>query len=250
MFGLALRALLLRRRTLGLALLPVAVGLVAAGIAVGAQPADLEGAYATLAADLLLSLVVALVALVLGVNAFDDEREGGTLPLLLATATPRGRIVGAKLVSAWLATVLVCLPAVLGCALLGARAAGGPGALSGAAQVWGSVLVAAVLSGAGYVAVFVLLSLVTGRSLLVGLAYVLVWEGLLATYATALRNLSVGAFGRRVLAGPWPDGAAPFEVADTGVAGAAVVLLAVSAVAALLAARRLPHLEASAISAA
>jgi len=239
MFGLALRALLLRGRTLGLALLPLLVGIVALAIALTADPEDLEGVYATLGADLLVSLVIALVALVLGVNAFDDEREGGTLPLLMATSTARWRIVGAKLAAAWISTVLVCVPAVVGCGVLGSRAG------LDAGQVWGSLVVAATASSAGYVALFVVLSLLSRRGLLIGLTYVLVWEGLLATYATALKNLSVGAYGRRILGAPWSTDAVPFQAADVGTVAAAALLVGLSAVGAVVAARRLPHVNAT-----
>ncbi len=238
--ALALRALLLRGRTLALALLPLGVGVVAVAVALLADTGDLEGVYAVLGADLLVSLVVALVALVLGVNAFDDEREGGTMPRLMATATPRWRIVGAKLAAAWIATVTVCLPAVLGCGVLGTRAGLGTG------EVWGSLVLTTALSSAGYVALFVLLSLLSRRSLLIGLAYVLVWEGLLATYATALKNMSVGAYGRRILGSAWDSGSVPFETADVGTLGAVAVLVGISVAAAVGSARRLPRVDANA----
>jgi ABC-2 type transport system permease protein len=239
MFGLAVRALLLRGRTAALALLPLFVGVVALAIALLASERNLEGVYATLGADLLISVVVALVALVLGVNAFDDEREGGTLPLLMATATARWRIVGAKLAAAWISTVLVCLPAVVGCAVLGTRAG------LGAGEVWGSLLLAVAASSAGYVALFVLMSLLSRRSLLIGLAYVLVWEGLLATYATALKNLSIGAYGRRITGAPWDAGDVPFTAADVGIVAAALGLVALAAVGFAAAARRLPQVDAT-----
>lgn len=239
-FGLAVRALLLRGRTAALALLPLFVGGVALAVALFAGRGELEGVYGTLGADLLISVVVALVALVLGVNAFDDEREGGTLPLLMATATARWRIVGAKLAAAWLSSVLVCLPAVLGCGVLGTRAG------LGAGEVWGSLVLAVLASSAGYVALFVLLSLMSRRSLLIGLAYVLVWEGLLATYATALKNLSVGAYGRRILGAPWDATDVPFTVADVGIAAAVLGLAALAAVGFAAAARRLPQVDATA----
>lgn len=239
MLALALRALLLRERTLALALLPLLVGSVAVGVALSADPTELEGVYATLGAELLVSVVIALTALVLGTDAFGDERDNGTLPLLMATATPRWRVVGAKIAATWVATVTVCLPAVVGVGVLGGRAGLPPG------EVWTSLAVTTALAGAGYVGLFVLLSLLSARSLLVGLAYVLVWEGLLAGYATALRNLSVGAYGRRILGAVWDDDAVPFSVADTGPLAAAAVLLALAAVTGVLAARRLPHVDAT-----
>ena len=238
-FGLTLRSLLFRPRTAGLALLPLAVGVIAVLIRLRADADQLENAYGTLTANLTISLVVALVALVLAGNAFGDERDGGTLPLLMATTTPRWRIVAAKLAAAWLATWVVCVPAVVGCIVLGA---GAPGFAAG--DVVSSLVVSSVLTAGGYAALFVLLSLVSTRGLLIGLAYVVVWEGALAGYTTALRNLSVGAFGRRLLAPPYAEVTdTPFEVADVGTVGAAVVLLLLAAVAYAVSTWRLPRLE-------
>ena len=236
---LGLRALLFRSRTLALALLPLIVGAVSLALAVAAQPTDLRDAYPALSANLLVSLVVALVCLVLGVNAFDDERDGGTMPLLMATATPRWRIVVAKLVAAWLAALVVSLPAVLGVGVLGQRA-GFP-----AGEVWSSLFGTLVLSCAAYVALFVLLSLLTARALLVGLGYIVVWEGSFATYVTSLRNLSIGAYGRRLVGVVWPTAEIPFKVPDIGVTGGGVVLLVVLLVGTGLAVWRLPHIDAT-----
>jgi ABC-2 type transport system permease protein len=238
-FGLTMRSLLFRPRTAGLALLPLAVGVIAAVIGLTADPAEFDDVFGGMTANLTISLVVALVALVLAGNAFGDERDGGTLPLLMATTTPRWRIVAAKLAAAWLATWVVCVPAFLGCLVLGLNA---PGFAAGDVLV--SVLVSGLLAAGGYAALFVLLSLVSSRGLLIGLAYVVVWEGALAGYTTALRNLSVGAFGRRLVAPPYSQVAdTPFEVADIGTVGAALILLGVVAVAYAVSAWRLPRLE-------
>jgi ABC-2 type transport system permease protein len=238
-FGLTIRGLLLRPRTAGLALLPIGVGILAVLVSALAQPGNLGDAFGLVSGTLMLSLVVALVALVLAGNAFGDEREGGTLPLLMATATPRWRIVAAKLVAAWLATWVVCLPAVLGCIVLGLAAPGLPDG-----DVVASVLLASVLTTGGYSALFVVLSLVSSRGLLIGLAYVVVWEGSLAGFTTALRNLSVGAYARRVVAAPF-EGTQDlvFEVADTGVVGACIVLTLLVVVGYAVSAWRLPRLE-------
>lgn len=236
LFGLAMRGLLLRGRTVGLAVLPLLVGITAVLVRAMAKPADHPDAYGALTAELSISLGVALVGLVQGVSAFSDEREGGTLALLLATTAPRWRIVGAKLAAAWLSTWLITLPAVIGCVVLGVS--GLP-----AGRVVGGALVASLLASGGYVGLFVLLSLLSRRGLLIGLAYVVVWEGSLATYTTALRNLSVGAYGRRLVAAPFAAGSIPFKVADVGLVGAVVVLVLLVAVTAALSAWRLPRID-------
>ena len=237
MFTMSLHAGLLRRRTLGLAVLPLMVAVVAIILRFTVTGNERVQAFSTLTAELLVPLVTGLVALVVGVNAFGDEREEGTLPLLMATSTPRWRIVAAKVAAAWLATWIVCLPAVLACASLGVSTG-----LDGTAVVTG-VLAASVLGAGGYVSLFVLLSLLVQRSVLVGLAYVVIWEGALAGYATSFRNLSVGAYGRRLVASAFSPEAVTFSVADVSAVVAALLLVALVAVAFCLGSWRLPRLE-------
>ena len=222
--ALAVRAVLLRRRTLAVALVPVLLGALAVPLSLLVDVREARESVDVLGGQLLVGLVVALVALVLGVTAFGDERESRTLPLLLSTATPRARLVAARVVAVWLATVAVSAPALLGLAVLVL------GARLDTAAVVAALGAAVVASAAAYSAVFVLLSLVTERALLVGLAYVVVWEGSLATFATAVRNLSLGAYGRAVVAGGL-DGEPSFSTADVGPTAAVLVLLVVAAAA-------------------
>ena len=220
---LALRAVLLRARTAAVATVPLLLGALAVLLTLVVDVREARESVEVLGGQLLVGLVVALVALVLGTTAFGDERESGTLPLLLSTATSRRRLVAARVVAVWVSTVLVCLPALAGLVVLVADArTDAVGVVTG--------LAAGVVAGAAaYAALFVLLSLVTRRALLVGLAYVAVWEGSLATFATAVRNLSVGAYARSVVGGAYDDPS--FSTADVGPAVAAVVLLGVAAVA-------------------
>src|SRR5262249_24694724 len=56
-------------------------------------------------------------------------------------------------------------------------------------------LFAGALAGSvSYIAVFVMLSVVTTRAIAYKLAYVLVWEGLLGNFVSGARLLSVGQF--------------------------------------------------------
>lgn len=236
-FALTLRALLVRKRTFGLALLPFVVGLGAVAASLVPEQADRDDLYSAFSANLMVSLVVALVALVMGINAFDDEREGGTLPLLMATITPRWRIVVAKYLAAWITTVVVCVPAVLGCTVLGARTSYAPG------RLFTHLCASVVLGAAGYTALFVLLSLLSTRGLLIGLGYVVVWEGALATYTRALRDLSVGAYARRVLAEGFAGGSVPFTFSDAGAGAATVVLVLLAVACAALSSVRLPRMQ-------
>jgi ABC-2 type transport system permease protein len=156
------------------------VAAVALGLLLTAGTRDRTGAYEVLVGNLLLPLVVALVALVLGVNAFGDERDEGTLGLLLATTLARPRIVLAKYVAAVTVVWLACLPATLACLALGTATRLELGTIA-----W-SLLLSSALASAAYVALFTLLSLLLSRAVLVGLAYLVLWEGLLAGTAPGL----------------------------------------------------------------
>ncbi len=232
LLALSLRSVVRGKRMVFVAALPLLVGFVAVLLALTAGDADRTGGYGTLGGELLV-LVVALVALVLGVNAFGDERDERTLGLLLATTLSRRRIVLTKYAAAAAITWVACLPAVVGCLVLAAETS-----LPFAKAAW-SLLLAGALAAAAYAGLFVLLSLLLRRAILVGLAYLVLWEGLLAGTTTTFRNLSVGAFASRVAGAPFAD--PPFDVADTSVAGAAVVLVLVAVAAVAAAAWRLPR---------
>ena len=229
---LSLRSVLRGKRVIAVALLPLLVGFVAVMLAVTAGSADRSDAYATFGGELLV-LVIALVGLVLGVNAFGDERDEGTLGLLLATTVPRPQIVLTKYTAAFAVTWLACLPATVGCIVLATATDLSLG------TVVGSLLLTSLLAAAAYSSVFVLLSLVLRRAILVGLAYLVLWEGLLAGATTTFRNLSVGAYASRVAAAPWDE--PPFDVADVSVAVAVVVLVVVTVATVAAAAWRLPR---------
>lgn len=230
---LSLRSVVRGKRVIAVGVLPLLVALVAVLLTVTAGGDDRTGAYGTFAGELLLPLVLALVALVLGVNAFGDERDEGTLGLLLATTLPRPQIVVVKYAAATVVTWLACLPATLGCLVLATQTD------LPYAEAAGSLLLASALAAAAYCALFVLLSLVLRRAVLVGLAYLVLWEGLLAGTAVAFRNLSVGAYAARVAGSPFDD--VPFDVADASVPGAVLVLLLVAFAGVAAAAWRLPR---------
>lgn len=232
LLALSLRSVVRGKRVIAVVALPLLVGLVAVLLATLGD-SDRTDAYGVLVGELLLPLVLALVALVLGVNAFGDERDEGTLGLLLATTLPRPRIVLTKYAAAAAVTWLACLPATLGCAVLATRT------FLPLGEAVGTLLLASVLAAAAYTALFVLLSLVMRRALLVGLAYLVLWEGLLAGNAVAFRNLSVGAYAGRVAGEPY--GRIPFDVADASLAVAVVVLLGVVVAGVATAAWRLPR---------
>ncbi len=232
-FALSLRSVLRGWRVVAVALLPVLIGVLAVVLRFTASADGRFEAYSTLVGRLLLPLVLALVCLVLGVNAFGDERDEQTLGLLLTTTVPRWRLAVMKYVAAALTAWVLCLPATLGCLVLG-QATTLP-----LASVTLSLLLATLGAAAAYTGAFLLLSLVFRRALLIGLAYLVVWERLLAANTTTFKNLSIGSYASRVGGAPYDQ--VPFGVADVSVGVALLLLAVLAAVLLALACWRLPR---------
>lgn len=173
---LTLRALLGRRRTVLLALLaglPVLVALLAR--ISGRTPEE-----ATLF-DVMVRTVLPLVALVFGTSALGSELEDGTAVYILAKPIRRAQVILAKAGVAGALTGGLVVASTLGSGLL----AGGT-----LATAIGFAVAASVAAFA-YVALFLALSVFTGRALLLGLIYTLVWEGALAGILEGTRQFSI-----------------------------------------------------------
>ena len=114
-----------------------------------------------------------------------SEIEDGTLVFLLVKPIPRWRLALAKIgVAAGLTAVLVVPPILLTGVLVG-----GFGAAS-IATTFGYA-VAAIAGGVAYACAFTALGTLTSRALVVGLAYTLLWEGVLAGLLEGTRFLSI-----------------------------------------------------------
>ncbi len=119
LYGFSLRGILFRGRTAGFAALPLAVAVVVGVVIAITSVPNRYGVQNTFTGNLLTGLVIPIVALVLAIGAFGDERDARTLPLLRAVARPRWHTVLARFAAAWTATVVVVLPAAVACAVLG-----------------------------------------------------------------------------------------------------------------------------------
>lgn len=173
---LTLRALLGRRRTVLLALLaalPLLVALLAR--VSGRTPGE-----ATLF-DAMVRTVLPLVALVFGTSALGSELEDGTSVYILAKPIRRWQVILAKAGVAGSLTGGLVVASTLGSGLL----AGGT-----LATTVGFAVAAAVAAFA-YVALFLAASVFTGRALILGLVYTLVWEGALAGILEGTRQFSI-----------------------------------------------------------
>lgn len=179
LFGRLLRG----KRLLGMILLASVPGLVAWVSMAGQSEAD-----ATVVFEEILSTVpsatLSVAILFLGTAVLRDERDGGTLPFLFITPVGRVAFAGSAWVAAAGASILVAIAGWL-VAFLAAGLTIGDWVLAVPAL---SAYVAAALA---YSAVFVPLGYLFSRSLIPGLAYVFVWEGILAAVVSGLSASSV-----------------------------------------------------------
>jgi ABC-2 type transport system permease protein len=136
----------------------------------------------------LVLVALPVVALILGAAALGDERRDQTLSFLLVRPLRREAIVGAKLLSGWLAAALVVGGGAALCGLV-------MGLSSGRGEVLVPLLVATAISTLGYASVFVLLGYVTGRAVLYGLAYVFIWESGITGAVDSLATVSLWRIG-------------------------------------------------------
>ena len=232
-YRLTLRALLVQKRTLMLALVALAPVVTSLVFALARSPQDgVRDFYSTIVQQLFVPTVAALIALVFGVSAFGDEREDGTILYLVATPQPRFGLVVAKVAAAWTATLVLLVPSLVASAVL---ALGGQASL----RLVGWPLLGVLLSSLAYCAASSWLSLMTRRPIVIGIIYILLWEGSIATFAASAAKLSISAYGRAFVAHAVPQAAAP--VAGTVASG--LVLAAVVAVAVAAATRRLVTVE-------
>ena len=137
-----------------------------------------------------LVVVVPLVALLATSGLLAPEIDDGSISYLLAKPVPRSTIIASKLVVA-VACVLVFAAVPMLLAGLVLRSSDPTVALGFA--------LGALLGGVTYCSLFALLSVVTRYAVVVGLVYLLVWEGLLGGLLDGVRWLSVTRWSAEVV---------------------------------------------------
>lgn len=191
--NVTVRGLLGRRRILLVGLLALAPVGVAIILVVGGGLGTTAQLTRQLYDSLVMTTIVPLVALILGTTAIGAEIDDGTVVHLLVKPVGRGWIVLAKMLVAGTAGVALCGTSVLVTGILLVRL-DSPGLLLG-------MLIGTLVAVIAYTAIFVTLSVWTGRALIGGLAYVLLWEGFIASFFSGTRLLSVREYGLAVAAG-------------------------------------------------
>jgi ABC-2 type transport system permease protein len=173
------RGLFGRRRIFLLVLLAALPVLIALLIRVAGGRPDADRVLDTL----VVRFVMPLVALIVGTTVIGSEIDDGTAVYLMVKPIARWRIVLSKaLVAAGLTAVLI-LPPVIVTAILLSR--------TDLATTIEAFTIACFFGGTAYAIAFLALSTFTSRAFLIGLAYVLIWEGVLASLLEGTKFLSI-----------------------------------------------------------
>ena len=191
---LLVRQLLTKGRVAALFGVGVAISLVVALVSRTARDDESAQVALELGIELMSNLgftiVVPIVALVFAAAAFGDLKEDGTLVYLWLRPMDRWPMV----VGAWLASVTVSLPLTLVPLTAAAFIAN-----VGSDLVWATIL-ACVVGNLAYSAVFMLLGLLTKNSVVWGIGYILIWEGLVAGISGVGERLAIRGYTRSIIA--------------------------------------------------
>lgn len=190
LFGHQLRSLLNRKRTLGLLALAAVPGLILAVVGLSGEATTAEVGIVAAAVG---STTFPIAALILAAATLRDERDGGTLPFIYLKPLRRSTMAASSIAAAVTATSAMAVGATL--AMVVAAAVSG---LS-IGDAW-ATLPLFVGAAVGYSAAFVPLGYLIGRIILVGLAYVVVWEQIAARLITGVANTSIWRFALSIYA--------------------------------------------------
>jgi ABC-2 type transport system permease protein len=182
------RALLGRKRVLLLLPLPVLViGLTL--IAHALRPDRADRWAQPIIDGLGFGVMVPVIALIVGTAVLGAEIEDGTIVHILAKPLRRHEIILAKLaVSVGIIGTVTAVPMFVA------------GMVTNSVRFGLALAVACFVAAVGYGAVFLVLSLVTRRPVLLGLIYVLLWEGVLGNLLDSTRQLSIHQYALTVAA--------------------------------------------------
>jgi ABC-2 type transport system permease protein len=184
---LSTQALLGHRRGLVLALIPAVV--VALTVVVRALTESGTGYEIIEAVGYTLALP--LVALLAASAVLGPEVDDGSIVYLIAKPVPRRVIALSKYAVAWLATMAFgAVPLLIGGLVL---QSGAPGK----ALAWA---VGGAVAGTAYAALFLGLAAFTRHAVVVGLLFVLLWEGLLGGLLSGIKWLAIGVWGKEIAA--------------------------------------------------
>lgn len=125
-------------------------------------------------------VVLPVTSLIVGTGVLGSEVDDGTIVHILTKPLPRRDIIFAKLlVATSVSAVSAAIPMFVA------------GVLADSVAFGWALVVSSVVGAIAYSALFLLLSLLSRRPVLLGLVYILVWESLLGRFISGTRVLSI-----------------------------------------------------------
>ncbi len=190
LFAHQFRSLVQGKRMLGLMLLAAVPGVI---LLVVGLAGDTDGFEVFAISAGVGSTTFPIAALILAAATLRDERDQGTLPFIYLKPIPRSLLATTSLAAASAATGLIAIGASAAVTL----AAWLTGLSTAQAITTLPLFIAAAI---GYSAVFVPLGYLVPRVILVGLAYVVIWEQIAARLITGVANTSIWRFALSIYA--------------------------------------------------
>ncbi len=184
-----------------------------------------------------IATLLPFTVLILATGALGNEIDDRTLPYLTLKPIGRLRIVVEKLIGSVIVAVPIILAGLTVTYLIVFRGNSG----DQLRMLW-AICVSATVGTIAYSAIFILISLLINRALVVGIIYSLVWESLLGQFLPGLRVVSVRHFTTSIFVGVLDDPRVTLSHA-TAVGSAIITLLLISAVSVVLATWRLRRMS-------
>ncbi len=226
---LSVQSLFGQRRGIILAILPamlILLSIITVAVtdgALGVEPITMVFGF---------SLVLPLIALLITNGVLGPEMEDGSIVYLLSKPISRYAVVFSKFVVAAVLSMVLGGGSVFLSALILE--------ISEPGQAF-AVGVGAVAATLGYCGLFIALATLTRHGTIAGLIYILGFEGLLASWLSGLRYISVGSWGRRVV-GSLSDDVA-LVVRDLNLVYAVLALIVLTVGGVVMAGHRLRSFE-------
>ena len=184
-----LKQLITKGRLIGIAIvgvLPILLGWV-----IGAQSNDPLEAGVGFVSYMGLSILVPIVALIFASASLGDTREDGTLVYLWLRPISRLSVsTGAWAASVTIALPLTVIPMTVSALLLDAGN-----------SVVTATIITSILAVVAYSGLFVTLGLIVKNPVLWGLAYIFIWETIVASFAKPAAALAVSGYSRAIITG-------------------------------------------------
>ena len=184
-----LKQLITKGRLIGIAIvgvLPILLGWV-----IGAQSNDPLEAGVGFVSYMGLSILVPIVALIFASASLGDTREDGTLVYLWLRPISRLSVsTGAWAASITIALPLTVIPMTVSALLLDAGN-----------SVVTATIITSTLAVVAYSGLFFIFCLIVKNPVLWGLAYIFIWEAIVASFAKPSAALAVSGYSRAIITG-------------------------------------------------